>query len=392
MEEHLDLYQLQQLLKEGLEDQFPGRVWVKAEISSVQVRTNGHCYLELCQAGRNGVIAKARAVIWRSSYTVLSRCFRETTGDDLKAGMSLLMQVQVSYSELYGLTLVVYDLDASFTLGEAEARRRETVRKLEEDGLIDAQKSLELARLPYRLAVISAVDAAGYGDFCRHLLENEYGFRYEVELFPATMQGDGAPASIIDALAAVECSEQPYDAALILRGGGSSLDLACFDDYGLCFAIANCSVPVITAIGHDRDYHAADMVAFEHVKTPTALADLFIDCYIAEDERLAGFSLRLRVAFLNRVSAMSQRLDLQLSRLKLALSGRVSREEQVLAALATRISSADPRRLMQSGYAVATGPRGEVLKSSSAVSEGDRIELRFSDGIIDCEVLGVRGK
>lgn len=364
----MDLRTLLALIKEGLEEQFPGRVWIKAEISSIQVRTNGHCYMELSQNDEHGTVAKARAVAWRGEFGMISAYFAETTGSPLRAGMEVLLLVQISYSELYGLSLVVHEIDPAFTVGAAELEKKRTIAKLTEDGLMDRQKELRSAELPYRLAVISAPDAAGFGDFRRHLLENEYGFAFEVSLFEATMQGEAAPGSIIDALGRVESATEPYDAILVLRGGGSALDLACFDDYGLCMAIAECSIPVYTAIGHDRDRHIADMVAFGSVKTPTALADEFIDCYMAEDSRLEDFSTRLRMAFLGKISLM----------------------ETSLAALEARIKSADPRQILSRGYSLATDSAGVVLKSAAPVACGDAVSIRFSDGVLDCIVTGKR--
>lgn len=362
----LDLYDLQASLKEVLEDSFPQRVWVRAEVSSIQCRTNGHCYMELSQTVDGKVVAKAKAVIWKNRYLPLAAYFRDSTGGDIAPGMQILSRVQVSFSELYGLTLVIDEIEPQFTLGAAEMQKRRTIELLEADGLIAKQKGLVVPVLPYRFAVISAEDAAGFGDFCRHLDQNQYGFRYSVTLFPATMQGEGAPASVVDALARIESSAVPFDAVLIMRGGGSALDLACFDDYAMCFAIANCPVPVYTAIGHDRDYHVADMVAHDFVKTPTALSDLFISATASEDERLMSFRTRLRMAFASRLAQMSSRVEL----------------------LSSRIHSADPRNVLSRGYALVAGRDGVVIKSAESVKIGEKITILFEDGKLEVTVDG----
>lgn len=352
-------------VREGVSDLFPERVWVKAEISSVGVKANGHCYMELCESdGGGGVVAKARAVVWRNRYFAIASYFREATGSDLKAGMTILAGVIVTYSELYGLSLTVEEIEPQFTLGEAELIRRKTIADLEKEGLLEKQKELAFPELPYRLAVISARDAAGFGDFKRHLSENEYGFAFEVDLFEATMQGETAPGSIVDALGRIETSEKPFDAVLVMRGGGSALDLACFDDYGLCFTIANFPLPVFTAIGHDRDVHVADLVAFESVKTPTALADLFVEALAAEDERIAGFASRLKVAFATKIAAMESRVGM----------------------LAQRITGADPRNVLSRGYALVADEKGVVLKKAAGIRPGDRIKVMFEDGELNCKV------
>ena len=362
--EPLDLLTLQSDIRRTLEDCFTEAVWVRAEVVSLSVK-GGHCYMELCQTGPKGIVAKARAVIWRSKYCVLESFFREATGSALKAGIGLLLHAAVNYSEVYGLSLVVDDLDPQFTLGEKELLRRRCIAKLEEEGLTEAQRRLDMADLPYSLAVVSAEGAAGYGDFCRHLHENAYGFTLRTVLFDAVMQGAGAPASIIAALERIESSGERFDAILVLRGGGSVLDLDCFDDYDLCARIAHCGIPVLTAIGHDRDRHVADMVAYEALKTPTALADYFLDIYEAEDERISSFSSRLHRAFLNKIAALESRLDV----------------------LQTRIKAADPRSILSRGYVLPADSGGRVLKSVSGIKAGDRIRLLFSDGRLDCEVL-----
>lgn len=361
----IDLYTLMHHLKMGVEDIFPGKLWVKAEVASVSRRSNGHCYLDLCQNDSTGKpVAQTKAAIWRSQYNRVASAFEAVTGGPIQAGMSVLILVQVSYSELYGLTLTVDDIDPQFTIGEKELEKKRTIARLTEENLIDRQKSLEMTALPYRLAVISASGAAGYGDFCRHLETNPFGFVFGPELFPATMQGLLAPGSIIDALDAVECSSERYDAILIIRGGGSEMDLACFDDYALCRRIAMCNIPVMTAIGHDRDYHVADMVAYNYVKTPTALADEFIDCYEAEDQVIMSFSTRLRLAFVNKISLMSAKLD----------------------KMETRVHAADPRCILSRGFVLVADAEGKVLKSSERLSEGDDVRVLFSDGALLCNV------
>lgn len=320
---YMDLFSLQARLKAGVESEFPDRIWVKAEISGINRKPNGHCYLELSQSENGALVAKARAVIWAGRFNVIDQEFKSVTGSSLDAGMEILARVQVSYHVLYGLTLTIDEVDAQFTLGENQLRKQQTIERLEKEGLLKLQKRLRLPSLPYSLAVISARGAAGFGDFCHHLKDNDYGFIFDVRLFEATMQGETAPESIISALSEILSGNVRFDAVLIMRGGGSELDLSCFDDYDLAAAIARCPVPVFTAIGHDKDHHVADMAANTFVKTPTALADLFLECYIDEDARLGSYETRLAMAFNNRLSSMSSRLDLLESRIQRQAGDRV---------------------------------------------------------------------
>ena len=386
--DYLELLELQTLIREGIEEILPGPVRVRAEIASLQRRTNGHCYLELCESGPRGPVAKVRAVIWRSAWESVAGKFSSETGENLREGLSLVFEVTVNYSELYGLTLVIGGIDVGLTLGEAELARRRTLEKLEEEGLMDLQKELALPDIPYDIAVISAPDAAGYGDFRRHLLENEYGFAFNVQLYEAIMQGENAPASIRDAMSRILLEEHAPDAVFILRGGGSALDLACFDDYSLAAAIARYPIPVYTAIGHDRDVHVADLVACGSVKTPTALADLLIDAVAAEDERIGAYVSRLRTAFGNKISSVEAACQRMLHRTALAFSAKISLDDARLATLQARIASADPRTILSRGYALVADGKGALIKSASAVSVGDSISVRYSDGTLNCKVNG----
>lgn len=387
--QYLDLLTLQEMTAEAVSLAFPESVWVKAEIASISVKSNGHCYLELSQVENGAVVAKARAAIWRSRYSQVARDFCDATGSTLAAGMEILALVKVSYNEVWGFLLTIEDINASFTLGKAEQQRRETIERLEKEGLMDLQKELCLPLLPYRLAVISAATAAGLGDFRKHLNQNPYGFRFEVVLLEATMQGENAPASIIEALTIAENAAEPFDAILILRGGGSDLDLACFDDYDLAATIARCTVPVFTAIGHERDYHVADMVANTFVKTPTALADLFLDCYISEDQRISTLEAALKTAFTARVTGMELRLQAALTAVKTAALGRLANEEAHLGLLEVKIASSDPSEILKKGYSLVTDAAGVKMTSAKGTRKGDKISVAFPDGRLHCTVDSV---
>lgn len=366
----IDLLTLQTEVRQALESSFPARIWVRAEVSAVKVRSGGHCYLELSQTDESGLVAKASAIIWASKYRVLGPYFESVAGTPLQPGLTVLLRVQVNYSQLYGFSLIVDDIDAVCVLGEKEKARLATIERLKKEGLIDRQKTLEMTALPYRLAVVSAPDAAGYRDFERHLKGNAYGFVFEIVLFEAVMQGASAPDSISMAIGEAASAGIPFDALLVLRGGGSNLDLSCFDDYRVAAAIASCPVPVLTAVGHDQDFHICDMVAWRFVKTPTALADTFIDIYADEDQYISSFAGRLKTAFLNKISLMSSRVDV----------------------LESRIAGADPRRILERGYALVVDAGGVVMKNAAGHSAGDNIKVMFADGTLDCRVAGIQLK
>ena len=425
---YIDLLALQTRIKESITDAFPGRYWVKAEIASWSPRSNGHCYLSLSQSRSGKSIAEIRAMIWKWKYPLLTQSFESSTGQRLQAGLTVLVQVTVSYSELYGISLFVEDIDPAFTLGEQALERKKAIEKLTAQGYMEMQKELVLPDLPYRLAVITSKTAAGYQDFRHHLLDNPEGYAFQLDLFEALMQGEQAPASIMEALE--EAGEKNYDAVLLLRGGGSELDLACFDDYDLAVAIATCPVPVVTAIGHDKDVHIADMVAHASVKTPTALADLFLEAYEAQDaildrltQRIGGSLQRLvsgselRVAqadaairqavqrrigqldvllqrsmgrisrgLLHKYADVARLKDNAVHRVQFAAQARVSAEVSKVALKEALIKASDPRSILALGYVLVTGKDNKMLKTVDKVSRGDRIGVRFSDGSLTAKV------
>ena len=386
--DYLELTELLARIKEGVEDAFPDRYWVKAEIGSWSPRANGHCYLNLTQSDRGKPVADIRAMIWKWNFPQLKAFFEQESGQPLQAGITVLVRVQVSFSEMFGFSLFIDDIDPAFTVGEQALAKKKTIEKLTAGGYLEMQQELALPRLPYRLAVITSKTAAGYGDFRRHLLENEAGYAFRLDLYEALMQGEQAPASIISAL--LEAQEQPCDAILILRGGGSEMDLACFDDYDLAVAIATCPAPVVTAIGHDRDFHIADLVANRSVKTPTALADLFLDAYAAEDALLDDLQARVRRAVADRVNAMVRKVDSLAQRLRFAAGARIDRARAALDLKEALIKASDPRKILSMGYALVTGGDGKVLKSVAPVAAGDRIGVRFADGTIAAVVQEVK--
>lgn len=388
--EFIDLFEFQKKLKQGVELLFPNRVWLKAEISAVKARSGGHCYLELSQSDSKGLVAKASAIIWSSKYRFIAPYFESVTGSPLAEGMTVLVEVQVNYSELYGFSLIVNDVDPEYSLGVKELAKQKTIERLTKEGIMDLQKELALPALPYKLAVISAEDAAGYRDFMRHIAENPYGFTLATDLFPALMQGADCPGSIIVAMDAVLDSGQEYDAVLIMRGGGSKLDLACFDDYDLAAAIAQYPLPVLTAIGHDQDYHVCDMVAHQFVKTPTALADFILEMYENEDARVSSYVTRIRLAFSNRILQMEASVDRMQNRIRSGYAMKLSLLESALQVLQTRINAADPRKIMERGYALAVDAQGVVLKGASGVNVGDTVSVMFADGTLEANVTNIK--
>ncbi len=383
----IGLVELQERVKGALENAFSETLWLQAEISELKQNPSGHCYLTLVEKDPQSsqLLARAQAVVWASTWRMVRPWFEAQTGRALAPGMAVLVRVQVSYSALYGLSLVVYDIDPSFTVGELELARQRTIARLEAEGMFEMNASLPLPALPRRLAVVSSETAAGWRDFRRHIEENEYGFRFRMRLFPAVMQGDAAPESIISALDAIAAEADGFDAVLILRGGGGAMDLVCFDDYDLAVNVAQFPLPVLTAIGHDHDYHIIDRVAHTHVKTPTALADWLIDRFTGEDWQVELLLQRLHLAVRSKALRQAGTLDALVQRLSYAVADRHSAALHALDLLERRLDAADPRRALERGFLIALKD-GRRADCAAAFRPGDRLSLLFRDGRVEAEV------
>jgi len=279
MKSRFTLLELNNHIRDVLQDNLESLFWVIGEISEIKVNRAGHCYIELVEkeSGSDEIAARARAIIWSYTFRMIKPYFLTTTGQELAEGLKILIQVSVEYHPVYGLSLHIRDIDPSYTLGDLARRRREIIEKLKQAGVFDMNRELTLPLVPQRIAVISSASAAGYQDFVTHLENNPGHFRFSLTLFPASMQGADAVPSVLEALNQIFEREEDFDAVAIIRGGGAQADLGCFDNYDLAWTVAQFPLPVITGIGHEKDDTIVDLVAFARTKTPTAAAEFFID-------------------------------------------------------------------------------------------------------------------
>jgi len=278
MSSPVTLLELNKSIQGTIRQNFAERVWVIGEISEIKTNRNGHCYFELVErdAIKESLIAKARGIIWSSVYRLLRPYFEEATGGPLRQGIKVLVLVSVEFHELYGFSIVVYDIDPAYTLGDMAQARERVIAQLTEEGILQMNKQTPLPLVPQNIAVISSETAAGYQDFKKHLNAYQAQVTIFTKLFPAIMQGNEAVYSIIEALEQIYQLEGLFDAIVIIRGGGSQSDLSCFDNYELASHIAQFPLPILTGIGHDKDESVADIVAHTQLKTPTAVAEFLI--------------------------------------------------------------------------------------------------------------------
>ncbi|HEX2921578.1 MAG TPA: exodeoxyribonuclease VII large subunit [Bacteroidales bacterium] len=288
MTEKLTLSELQYAIRDSLYISFPEMYWIVAEISEIKENYAGHCYLELIekQNDEKNIKARIRAVVWCKRYNFIKSCFQNFTGEILKPGLKILVKARIEYHELYGLSLDISDIDPSYTIGELSAKRQKIIRQLENEGVFEMNKELDLPLSIRRIAVISSSSAAGYSDFMNHLSQNEFGYIFYTKLFESPMQGHETEQGIVRALDMIAENQDNFDAVVIIRGGGSQTDLGWFDSYNIAYHITQFPLPVITGIGHDKDMSVTDMVACKALKTPTAVAGFIIDTTAAFEKRL----------------------------------------------------------------------------------------------------------
>lgn len=341
--EHITLSQLAGLIKDALST-IERPYWVMAELAAMKVnRNSGHCYLELAEKQGERVVAQMRATAWARPWAKMSRDFQSMAGVELEQGMSVLMCATPTYHELYGLSLNITDIDPRYTLGAIALKRKETLERLQKEGLLDRNRALPMPLVPLRIAVVSAEDAAGYGDFLHRLRANPYGYAFDVRLYPAFMQGARAQGSVLAALGDIAASARHHDVAVVIRGGGSQMDLACFDDYDIAAAIARMPLPVLTGIGHERDETVADRVAHARLITPTAVAQTLVDA-VAEFEASVD-ELASEMATLARMAMKDEghRLTLMVNQTTALAGAMLERHGQRLTKAAERLPEATLR-------------------------------------------------
>jgi len=386
MNKGVSLSHLNSLVRDAIEMQLPDEYWVEAELSECREH-GGHCYLELIEKDEhtNTPVARASAKCWRQTWLMMKPYFERTTGEPLRTGMKVLLKVYAQFHEAYGFSWIVTDIDPNYTLGDMARKRLEIIRQLKAEGVFDLQRELRIPLFAKRIAVISAEHAAGYGDFCRQLTDNEYGFRFEVTLFPAIMQGEQVEQSIIAALERIYALAASFDVVVIIRGGGATADLSGFDTLALAENVAQFPLPIITGIGHERDESILDMVAHTRVKTPTAAATLLIDHLRQVLERLNSAQQRITTAIFQRIANQQTRLTNLQTLLPALVQRNLADARHRIEMLEVLLKSHDPQRLLSRGYSI-TLLNGRVVRDPQQLKAGDVLETRVEKGIIKSTV------
>lgn len=429
--QHLSLYQLNSIVRDVISMSLPDSYWVEAELSEAREGYGGHCYMELIEKDEhsNTPVAKAHASCWRNRWMLIKPHFERITGQRIHAGMKVLLKVHAQFHENYGFSWIVDDIDPNYTMGDMARKRMKIINTLKEQGVFELQKELTLPMFCQRIAVISSATAAGYGDFCNQLADNDYGLQFKTQLYPATMQGEGVEQSVIDALDRINEEYEQWDCVVIIRGGGATSDLSGFDTLALAENVANFPLPIITGIGHERDESVLDMISFQRVKTPTAaaaflvqhLTDVYVQVMDAQEAICNYVKRRLQVERM-KVDKLSSQLPMLFSLVKTKQGARLDRlmnqmsvriqsklsdlqrhldvisgniqpyifrkfmtELHHIEMLEQRIKSQDPTLLLKRGYSI-TLREGKAVKNADDLKSGDIIETRFAKGGVKSEV------
>ena len=396
--------------------------WVIAETSDLRLNRSGHCYTELIEKDANGeTIAKVGAAIWASNYSRLYYKFKEATGQVLSTGMKVLVNVTATFHRLFGIKVIINDINPEYTLGDMARQRQEILNRLTAEGIIDMNQQLPWPAVPQRIAVVSAAGAAGYGDFMNQLWGNPYGLQFYTCLFSAVMQGAQTVPTVLRALDSINRHLDLFDCVVIIRGGGATSDLNSFDNYELASTVAQFPLPVIVGIGHERDVTVLDYVASRRVKTPTAAAELLIqsgaaalghldelqdalvgavrDTVSQAKEHLAYFTTMIpatarRIIDTNRIRldnlttnipyaannvivTQRTRLDRAVERMGDSVARALQREQQRLQALDDKARLLSPANTLQRGYSLVT-IAGKCVTSATQLRPGDNVTLQFA--------------
>ncbi len=413
-------------IQKTIAERYGNVYWVKAEMNKLNHYTHsGHCYPELVEKKDGKVIAEMRSVLWKGDYQRINQRFLEIAREPLKNGISILFQATISYDPLYGLSLRILDIDPAYSLGELEREKLESINRLKQEGIFDANKQLAFPLVPKRLAIISVETSKGYADFQKIINGNPWGYRLEQTLFPALLQGDKSIPSIIGQLANIAKQIADHDVVAIVRGGGGDVGLSSYNNYLLASAIATFPLPVITGIGHSTNETVSEMVAYRNAITPSELADFLIQRFhqfaipvahaqdvitrhipqlltvqkknlneCARYFRLNSMHLinhqqrslehtTLKLALVASTHARHQRHALQYPQqlLKTTSSTTLKNNRLNLAALEKAVQLLDPQQVLNRGYSI-TRVNGRALKDTIGLHRGDVIETFLASGNI----------
>lgn len=400
MTDTYSLFELNEYVKRVIALNFKDSVWIRAEISQLK-ESRGQIYLDLVEKDPKSdeVIAQSSAIIWYKSVLFIKRKLGELSDSILCDGVEVSLKVRITFHERYGIKLTIEDIDPSYTMGQLELNRQKIINRLKKDDLLDKNELLDFAPILQNIAVISSRTAAGFKDFEAQLANNSYDYFFKATLFHVAVQGKAVSREVCDALDQI--SDMDFDAVVIIRGGGSKIDLSGFDDYNIGAKIAKLPFPVIAGIGHEIDNTVTDIVAHTSLKTPTAVADFLIEHNLEFDSLLIHLGQEighkvtenLRSAQ-NEIQHYEQLLELlpskiieaehlKLENIKTQLFSNIdfrfknfSTELQTASQL---VATLNPKNILKRGYAYVSKGK-QIVSSPDDLKKDDEILIVFNIG------------
>ncbi len=404
----ISLFELNEHIRRVLALNFSEAVWVRAEVGQLR-ESRGHFYFTLIQKSEETeeLIAKSDAVLWGSKFRSMARKHGSLIHDLLREDLELMLKVQVEFHESYGFKLLVEDIDPNFTLGKLAIERQAILGKLKKKRLLEKNSLLSMPVVLQRIAVLSNSTAAGYHDFINQIKTNKYGHHFELELFPIALQGVNVEKEILAQFEIIKSRKADFDCIVIIRGGGSKIDLAAFDNFEIGKTIANFKLPVFTGIGHEIDEGIADFVAHTALKTPTAVAEFIVSHNGYFEEQLVRHWLSIREINSQVLSTAQQNLEVISQNIKFLTEETIRNQKRMLdyieqeipRAAGSSIKSAgttidnlerlcetlSPEAVLKRGYSI-TSKNGKVITNSEDIQKGDLIETKLKKGTITSKV------
>ncbi len=389
-------------------------VWVKAEIVKLNhYPQTGHCYPDLVEKRNGRIIAEIRGNIWNTRFEEINTKFREVLQEELKDDMTVVIQAAVTYHPVYGLALNILDIDPEYTLGELARQRAETIKKLQQEGLFEANKKLFLPKLPKTIAVISVESSKGYQDFVNVIENNPWGYKYHQLLFPAVLQGENAVRTIVAQLQKIKKYAKRFDAVAIIRGGGGEIGLSCYDDYRLAKSIAGFPLPVLTGIGHSTNETVSELVSYKSFITPTKIAEFFLQEFNSFALPLKENSEKIRT-LVNRIFERQENQLLQASRsfgfyserilqknlnqlehfensLRTSSRSLLRDQKAEIRNISNSVELLSPQNILKRGYSI-TRSNGKIVKDVDGLQKEDLVEIEFFEGKATAEVQEIQLK
>jgi len=401
------LYELNEYIRRVLALNMRDAVWINCEIATIKL-SGGHYYMELVEKEDDKIIAQANAVLWKKQHKKLVTKLGFELPGLLKSGIQILAKVRVHFHEKFGLKLHIEDLDAAYTLGRMELKRRDIIARLKREGLLTRNAEKELPAVVQRVAVVSSEQAAGWKDFEQHLTHNPENYVVKIELFPARMQGEFQESDILSQLDVIEKRKRSFDTVVIIRGGGSRLDLSGFDSYLLGKRIAKFALPVLTGIGHETDETVSDLTAHSSLKTPTAVAEKILSSFRTFDNTLNIFQNRIYHYIQNTLQTKEYQINTIENRFEYNINQYLSKEEQMLDFVQSQLTQLASNRLDQAeqqlahfehichilspefalkrGFSI-TLKDGQPIDDSKRLQTGDEIETQWQYGTVKSRIV-----